>query len=100
MVASVEDDVLIDLIGNDHEVLSNGEVGKPREVVCREHLARRVVWCIEDQGAGPNRCGLPLVPIKFPDPGGHSFDERDIARLEGQRLQPVRGTSRDTAAAQ
>ena len=50
-----EDEVLVDLVGDDDEVAGDRHIGDERQFLGVEHLARRVVRGVEQDHAGPRR---------------------------------------------
>ena len=53
MMASLVDDVFVDLIGKDIEIVGLGQLGYLRKFFPGKNLSRGVVGCIQDQGPDP-----------------------------------------------
>jgi hypothetical protein len=64
MPRPVEDDVLVDLVGNHHSVSALQHACQLTYVVCRPHHAGRVVWRVHHDDAGARSYRPPhLVPV-------------------------------------
>ena len=49
---SIEDEVTVDLVGDDYEIMAFAEVGEGGEFFFTEDSADRVVWATEDEDFG------------------------------------------------
>jgi len=64
MQRAVEHDVLVHLVGQDHDVGAARELREPREIVARQHGRGRVVRRVDDDHARARRDrGRDLVPV-------------------------------------
>ena len=108
--AASERQVLVDLVGDDHQVVLDRELGDGRELGVGEHRAGRVVRAVEQQqpgAAGDRRAQLVDVQAEVgraqgdrPPNAARHLDAGDVGVVEGlERDDLVAGSTRPSRAA-